>query len=289
MEENREIHIEDGSGDKDHFTIIPNYVLNHSTHWDREIYIQMKKIAGESGTCWTSRKTLSEKCGMSISKLGKSLKYLVENKWIEKVGEKKIITEGGMQETNEYKITNLWEKNSEYYAEKNKGRVPQTLPTDKGRVPQTYQGRVPQTYKEEPSIKEEPIIDSFQDLQTPEQEIFHYWNSKNIVIHRMLRNDMKSEIKKSLKLYPINELKYIIDLYDIILKGEEYFWSYKWNLIDFLRRGLKQFEGKSAQDYLINKAKTKAGGVEMVTKDFNRGEIITAKDGKIIKTEKMRV
>ena len=52
----QEIKIKDDSGDKEFFTIIPNYVLNHSTHWDREVYIQMKKIAGdkESGKCYMS-------------------------------------------------------------------------------------------------------------------------------------------------------------------------------------------------------------------------------------------
>ena len=43
------INLQDKSGDKDYFTIIPNYVLNHSALWDREVYIQMKRIAGENG------------------------------------------------------------------------------------------------------------------------------------------------------------------------------------------------------------------------------------------------
>ena len=71
-----QIKIEDGSGDKKYFTIIPNYVYNHSTHWDREVYGQMKRIAGENGNCWISQEKLAKQCGISIGRLRKSLKYL---------------------------------------------------------------------------------------------------------------------------------------------------------------------------------------------------------------------
>jgi hypothetical protein len=89
------IKIEDESGDRKYFTIIPNYIYNHSTLWDREVYCQMKRIAGENGTCWTSRKKLSKQCGISIERLQKSIKYLIEHQWIEFVGKKPVITKGG--------------------------------------------------------------------------------------------------------------------------------------------------------------------------------------------------
>lgn len=105
----------DESGDKKYFTIIPNYILNHSTLWDREVYVQMKRITGEDGTCWTSRKTLSKQCGMSIRRLDKSLLYLIEHKWIKKIGVKKINTKGGEQDVNEYRVADLWKLNIDYY------------------------------------------------------------------------------------------------------------------------------------------------------------------------------
>jgi len=118
----------DGSGDRKYFTIIPNYVLNHSTHWDREVYSQMKKIAGEFGTCWSSQKTLAKQCGMSINRLKKSIKYLIERKWIILVGQKTLKTEGGLQEVNEYKISDLWKLNVEFY-ENNQGISPEDTPS----------------------------------------------------------------------------------------------------------------------------------------------------------------
>lgn len=107
--------ITDESRDKLYFTIIPNYILNHSTMWDREVYTQMKRIAGETGTCWTSQKTLAKQCGMSINRLKKSLTYLIEHKWIKFVGYKLAGSKGGKQETKEYTIVDLWDLNMKFY------------------------------------------------------------------------------------------------------------------------------------------------------------------------------
>lgn len=114
------IKIQNDSGDRKYFTIIPNYILNHSTLWDREVYIQMKRITGEDGTCWTSRNTLAKQCGISINRLQKSIKYLVEHHWIEQIGTKPVMTKGGVQEVNEYRVCDLWNINNEFY-QKNKG------------------------------------------------------------------------------------------------------------------------------------------------------------------------
>jgi hypothetical protein len=74
------IKFEDESGDKEFFTIIPNYVLNHSSQCDRDVYIQIKRITGESGECYMSQKNLAKQCGISVNRLKKSLDYLIEHK-----------------------------------------------------------------------------------------------------------------------------------------------------------------------------------------------------------------
>src|SRR3990167_10204389 len=154
--------ITDESGDRKYFTVIPNYILNHSTLWDREVYIQMKRITGENGTCWASRKTLAKQCGMSIRRLDKSILYLIDHKWIEHIGKKEVLTRGGAQEINEYKIADLWKLNIEYY-ESLKGSAPETHPIAKGGARMTpkvvhgiSKGGAPGAYKEE-LREEEPI------------------------------------------------------------------------------------------------------------------------------------
>lgn len=115
----KDFKLQDNSGDKQYFTIIPNYILNHSSQCDRDVYIQMKRIAGEKGTCWMSQQTLSKQCGISVNTLKKSLKYLLEHSWLELVGQKQIKTHNrGIQQVNEYSITDLWNMNQEYYQNK---------------------------------------------------------------------------------------------------------------------------------------------------------------------------
>jgi len=50
--------IKDESNDRQYFTIIPNYILNHSSAIDKAIYIDMKRVAGENGRCFMTEKTM---------------------------------------------------------------------------------------------------------------------------------------------------------------------------------------------------------------------------------------
>lgn len=138
--------IQDDSGDRKYFTIVPNYILNHSTLYDREVYLQMKRITGENGSCWTSRATLAKQCGISMRRLDKSLQYLLSHKWINKVGVKQVKTAGGIQEINEYQVSDLWKLNSEYY--QSKGSAPDAPPAPDAH-PSRSQGGAPRAHKEE--------------------------------------------------------------------------------------------------------------------------------------------
>jgi hypothetical protein len=160
----KNIHIENDSGDRKYFTIIPNYILNHSTLWDREVYIQMKRITGEDGTCWTSRNTLAKQCGISLDRLKKSIKYLVEHKWIVFLGKKSVITKGGVQEVNEYRVADLWDTNNTFYREKYQGGSSESTPILKGGSSNPQRGVVDaskggssESHKEEPYINKIPI------------------------------------------------------------------------------------------------------------------------------------
>lgn len=81
------------------------------------------------------------------------------------------------------------------------------------------------------NLKSKSKDNSNQDINT----IFDYWNSKGIIKHKELKEDIKKAIKKAIKNYSIDEIKQAIDTYSEILKSEYYF-NYKWNLKDFLNR-----------------------------------------------------
>lgn len=113
--ENQNIQVEDNSGDKKYFTIIPNYIANHSTANDQALYFQMKKRAGESGICFSSKKTLMQKLGIGRWAFDKSLKYLVDKKWISYAGEVFCETKGGIQKISSYRVNDIWKMNAEFY------------------------------------------------------------------------------------------------------------------------------------------------------------------------------
>ena len=72
------------------------------------------------------------------------------------------------------------------------------------------------------------------------KEIFDWWNSKGIVLHRSIDRHEK-HINASLKLYSMIEIKEAIDNYSDILGSYDHYWTYRWSLKDFLIRGLDRF------------------------------------------------
>lgn len=106
-----EIRIKDESGDRDFFTIIPNYILNHSTSTDQSLYLQMKRFAGEDGKCFATQETIMKKLGVGRKTYLKSLEYIIKRGWVEFIG----VTQGKTRPINTYKINNIWQENSDYY------------------------------------------------------------------------------------------------------------------------------------------------------------------------------
>lgn len=105
------IRIKNDSGDREFFTIIPNYILNHSTHTDQALYLQMKRFAGEDGKCFATQETLMNKLGIGRQAYNKSLEYLIRRGWIEYTG----LTGGRTRPIKTYKINNIWQQNSDFY------------------------------------------------------------------------------------------------------------------------------------------------------------------------------
>jgi len=109
------MYIEDDSGDKKYFTMLPNYILNHSTAVDQALYCQLKKFAGENGVAYPSATTLMKKLGVSRNTIKKSIAYLLKRGWIKTNGKREIKTAGGTQFVVAYKIVDIWKINIEHY------------------------------------------------------------------------------------------------------------------------------------------------------------------------------
>ena len=111
----------------------------------------------------------------------------------------------------------------------------------------TPEKRSTDTLKEGKEPKEEK-----NNIYTP---IFNFWNSQKIIQHRKLDDKTKTAIRSALKIYEEVEINEAIKNYSIVFKSDQYFFNYKWPLIDFLIRGLKNFvvEADPLQNYLKNK------------------------------------
>lgn len=87
------------------------------------------------------------------------------------------------------------------------------------------------------------------------KELLDYWNGKKIVLHKKLNYEANKQITITLKHYTMEEVKELMDLYATILEpgveedDKQYFWSYKWGLYEFLKRGVPKFYGQEASSY----------------------------------------
>lgn len=99
------------------------------------------------------------------------------------------------------------------------------------------------------------------------EDILRYWNSKKIIVHRKMTHDIDLALSRTLKYYSAEEVKKFIDFFETILEPgvpesqKKYFWTYKWNLWEFLQRGIKKFDGQETTNYL---RKQNAGSPEAI-------------------------
>ena len=93
------------------------------------------------------------------------------------------------------------------------------------------------------------------------KQIFDYWNSKKIVVHKNMTQELIKVLDKTLKLYSKEEVGHAIKHYAEMYHDKSYFFSYKWTLIEFLTRsnGLPEFldNGNKWVNYLNRNNNTK--------------------------------
>lgn len=145
------IKIEDDSGDRRYFTMIPNYIANHSTANDQALYMQMKRVAGENGKCTASKEYFMKQLGIGKKALKISLEYLITHGWIELIGQGGGLT----KQINTYRIVDIWKLNADYFEQRRRGSERDTL---KGGLKKNERGsemEVKGGSKE--AIEEEPI------------------------------------------------------------------------------------------------------------------------------------
>lgn len=68
------------------------------------------------------------------------------------------------------------------------------------------------------------------------QELFDFWNSKGIVVHRTINEKMVQLLKKALDLYGQAQIKQAIENYSMVLNDSTYFFNTRWTIGDFVKQ-----------------------------------------------------
>lgn len=91
------------------------------------------------------------------------------------------------------------------------------------------------------------------------EEIFNFWNEKNIIKHRNLTKEIEKALEKALKNLNKDIIIECIDRYSKVLSDNLFYFDYKWSLTDFLNRknGISSFtdEGSMWVSYITSKNK----------------------------------
>jgi len=220
-----QINIKDESGDRDCFTIIPNYIANHSTANDQALYFQMKKYAGENGRCFATEETLMKKMGIGKKAYDKSLKYLIEKGWISYTG----LTKGKTRPIKTYKVNNIWKLNNETYKKipsKSNISFGQEIPSEKKEDTSQKQHKIPSksNTEQEPALiktnnkilatqsvagKEiNDLIDLFKGVNPSWERLFAN-KTQRAAIERLLQKMPREELENLIKYLPYtNSQKY---------------------------------------------------------------------------------
>ena len=231
-----ELKIKDDSGDKEFFTIIPNYIANHSTANDQALYLQMKKHAGEEGSCFATEKTLMSKLGIGKKAFDKSLNYLLTKRWITFIG----LTDGKTRPIRTYKINNIWHLNSSYYKEISSKRtlsfIKDKSQKERDKSQKQHKISAESNIEEEP-VKEEPLINTCND-DVVAGEV------KEIIELRA------TPIRAQRENRPGKEIEYLISLFKDINPSYERFFSNKSQ-----RAALERLTAKHGQEKIENTIK----------------------------------
>ena len=104
---------------------------------------------------------------------------------------------------------------------------------------------IPETQKSLTDTDTDNVNDNDNDIYT-------HWNNKNIIHCQKLTGEIKTEIKKILKILTIEQVKKAIDIYSEVVLSEKTFFNYKWSLLEFLQRknGCRVWHERVFDNYL---------------------------------------
>lgn len=189
---------------------------------------------------WISNSQISDMTDIKSPHVSRTLKKLIERKMIIKDGKMFGINKNYdmwiLTQKLPIQVNNICKQNNTkvtHIGKNETGNIKEKLPIEVTGV--TYRGK--NLLPIEVNTKEK------KETTTKYMEIFIHWNNKNIIVHNKLTNDMIKEMKKALKTFTLEEILGAIDHYSKALKDDDFYFTYRWSLLNFLKRkhGLADF------------------------------------------------
>lgn len=206
----------DESSDRKYFSMIPNFIVNHSTLEERGFYLTLKRIAGENGEVTMTARNLADACGVSKDKVYRLYKKLLKRGWI-KEGRK---IEANTKPRQSYVIVDLWELNMKYYSQ-NKPKPKSDNSIIHNEVFEYWNGQ-------DPLITHKKLTDG-------------------------IKRKINGKIRDG---YNLQDFRNAIANYSMVLSdGKKYWFNYRWTLQDFIQRGMEKFlERKVVEENYVRNA-----------------------------------
>jgi DNA-binding Lrp family transcriptional regulator len=182
-------------------------------------------------TCWPSYQRMAEELQVSKGTISSAINELEENGIIQKSKHSK----NPLNHQNEYKLLIL---DTRQYLERTTDGTPFVLTT--------VQGRYENNNNINNNINNNNIY-----------TVYDFWNTQRIIVHKKLTDKIKRKITTILKDYSLKETNGAIANYSKVLLGDEYYWTYRWTLVEFLQRGIDKFvdEARPLENFRKNKGK----------------------------------
>lgn len=116
----------------------------------------------------------------------------------------------------------------------------------------------------------------YKEKETPERQIFDFWNSKQLLACSELSNYLKEVISTALKSFSLEDIKLYISRYAEVYNSK-YVFDYPWSLKNFISRNnaMKEFadNGEKWQGYINWKKSNSKGSDSFIHNNYTAEQI----------------